>query len=72
MKKYESKYVVCPFYLGESGAAIYCEGPCVRSSVKVIFRSADAKTEYRRRYCETMACCCAYGSSLLDSYGVER
>ncbi|MBO4216351.1 MAG: hypothetical protein J5940_00245 [Clostridia bacterium] len=69
MRKTESKYAVCPFYHGEEGFAICCEGPADGSTVKMYFGSLRDKLEYRRRYCETMACFCAYGEALMRLYG---
>ena len=69
MKRYESKYAVCPFYRGEESVSIFCEGPADGSSAKIIFCSRESKLDYRRTYCEAMSCCCAYGRSLYNSYG---
>lgn len=68
MKRYESKYVVCPFYRGEESVAIFCEGPADGASAKIIFGSHEGKIEYRHTYCEAMSCCCAYGRSLAATY----
>ena len=68
MSKTESKYVVCPFYRGEESVSIYCEGPVDGSAAKMVFGSAAGKLEYRRKYCETMSCFCAYGESLAGTY----
>ncbi len=68
MRRFESKYVVCPFYRGEESVSICCEGPVEGSLAKMVFGSAAGKLEYRRRYCETMSCFCAYGEALTSSY----
>ncbi len=53
MKRYESKYVVCPFYHNEDNLSLYCEGFVEDSTTLLAFRRLDGKKAYKER------CCCS-------------
>ena len=53
MKRYESKYVVCPFYHNEDSLVIYCEGITEDSTLLNTFRRLDGKNDYKKK------CCCS-------------
>lgn len=51
MKRYESKYVCCPFYHNEDSTKIYCEGVEKDTYTHNVFTSPKKKTKYRDKYC---------------------
>ena len=57
MRRYQSKYVVCPFYHNEDNLTLYCEGIVEKSTLLFAFRELKDKKEYKER------CCCS-----LDGY----
>ncbi len=54
MVRYESKYVVCPFYHNEETLTIYCEGATENSTLLHAFRRTAEKKEYKEIYCCSM------------------
>lgn len=54
MQRYESKYVVCPFYHNEEPLTLYCEGVVPDSTVMNSFRKAFDKREYKLKHCCSM------------------
>ncbi len=53
MKKKESKYAICPYYHGELGEKIYCEGLRDGASSIQVFDGEARAAEYRKRFCYT-------------------
>lgn len=54
MQRYESKYVVCPFYHGEKSLILYCEGINEDTTLMYAFlRGADMRG-YKVKYCCSM------------------
>jgi hypothetical protein len=54
MQRYESKYVVCPFYHNEEALVLYCEGVIKDSTLLNAFRRSADKREYKGCYCTSM------------------
>lgn len=59
MGKYNKKNltVVCPFYNGELGRQIVCEGIEEDSAITVTFKSKEGRVQYQRMYCSRI---CGY------------
>lgn len=51
MKKYMDKYVVCPFYSGEHGSKIYCEGFSDSNSLQTSFKTKELLIDHKKRLC---------------------
>lgn len=64
MVRYESKYVVCPFYHNEENLKIYCEGIDDNATTISSWRSLGDKLNYRKEYCQ---CLNNYNNCLLAS-----
>lgn len=54
MQRYESKYVVCPFYHNEESLILFCEGVAKDSTLQNAFRRASDKREFKATYCCSM------------------
>lgn len=54
MKRYESKYVVCPFYHNEGSLTIYCEGVKADSTLLNSFIRSKDKRDFKLDYCNSM------------------
>ena len=57
MKKKESKYAICPFYHGELGEKIYCEGLGDCASSIQVFSCEREATDYRKQFCYKILLC---------------
>ena len=55
MKRYESKYVVCPFYHNEGSVTLYCEGVVKDSTLLNEFTKIADKQKYKQEYCCSLA-----------------
>ena len=53
MKKKESKYAICPYYHGELGEKIYCEGLEACASSIQVFSCEREAVAYRKQFCYT-------------------
>lgn len=51
MKGYVAKEAECPFYHKEEASSIYCEGVDERTTIKLLFQTADEKKRYRKFFC---------------------
>ena len=54
MARYESKYVVCPFYRRNDTNRICCEGVDDTNTLNLVFGSKPALLEYEKRYCNSI------------------
>ena len=69
LKRYESKYAVCPFYKSEDPMKIYCEGVEDGTSIHLAFFSSSIeKKQYCRRYCQSNYCDCLIAKALFSKY----
>jgi hypothetical protein len=53
VKRYVSKYVMCPFYHNEDALIIYCEGVTDGTVIHLAFNDKDQKKDYKKEYCCT-------------------
>lgn len=51
MPSYESKYVVCPFYIRSDQNKICCEGVDDNNTLNLIYMDAKKRREYSDKYC---------------------
>lgn len=51
MQKKESKYAVCPYYHGEKGEKLYCEGVGGCASTILVFKKNADAARHRRVFC---------------------
>ncbi len=69
MRRYESKYAVCPFYKSEDDLKIYCEGVEDGTFIHLSFStSTKLKKRYRCKFCEGQYSDCRIAKMLLAKY----
>ena len=51
MSKYQSKYVVCPFYRRNDTNRICCEGVDKTNTINLVFESKEEVLKYQREFC---------------------
>lgn len=61
VKRYVSKYAICPFYHNEDTLVIYCEGVTDDTVIHLAFSKKEDKQEYKKVLC----CTPQYGKCLL-------
>ena len=61
VKRYVSKYAICPFYHNEDALIIYCEGVTDDTVIHLAFSKKEDKQEYKKALC----CTPHYGKCLL-------
>ena len=61
VKRYVSKYVICPFYHNEEALIIYCEGVDDKTVIHLAFGKKEDKQEYKKALC----CSAKYGKCLI-------
>ena len=53
VKRYVSKYAICPFYHNEDALVIYCEGVTDDTVIHLAFSKKEDKQEYKKALCCT-------------------
>ena len=53
VKRYVSKYVICPFYHNEDSLIIYCEGVDDKTVIHLAFSKKEDKQNYKKVLCCT-------------------
>lgn len=65
--KYNSKCVICPFYIGDDKKSIKCEGEICPSVIN-IFTSTEKKQAYLRQYCDDEYQNCKHAKKIVKKY----
>lgn len=60
MSKYKQSYWVhikCPFFHGDKGTSINCEGIKENSVLRQIFRTVSDRQDWEEKYCKSISFC---------------
>ena len=53
MRKYNSKEVICPFYHGEEGLKLHCEGFCPSCTLQISFTQRSILRMHKQTHCNS-------------------